>query len=279
MSDFRFLYPEWLAMMLPLAIMVIWLIKRSRSKTLIAPHLAKAMGLSHNSSRNLSISIAAVTGVIAIVALAGPSFTASERPSFSNQSGRVLIMDMSMSMYATDIKPNRLTQAKYKARDLLKQWSEGSTGLIVYAGDAYTVSPMTSDTHTILNLIPNLSPDLMPFQGANAAIAVEQAISMMKNTGLSQGDLVLFTDDIDDQEADNIETLLKGTKWRLTILGVGSKPGLLSSSPMVHYLNLSLDTLWWQNQISPTWLNLLAHLKAYSLLSSLTTVILKQSVD
>ena len=134
-------------------------------------------------------------------------------------------MDMSMSMYATDIKPNRLTQAKYKARDLLKQWSEGSTGLIVYAGDAYTVSPMTSDTHTILNLIPNLSPDLMPFQGANAAIAVEQAISMMKNTGLSQGDIVLFTDDIDDQEADNIETLLKGTKWRLTILGVGSQAG------------------------------------------------------
>ena len=223
MSDFRFLYPEWLAMMLPLAIMVIWLIKRSRSKTLIAPHLAKAMGLSHNSSRNLSISIAVVTGVIAIVALAGPSFTASERPSFSNQSGRVLIMDMSMSMYATDIKPNRLTQAKYKASDLLKQWQEGSTGLIAYAVDAYTISPMTSDTHTILNLIPNLSPDLMPFKGANAAIAVEQAISMMKNTGLSQGDLVL-TDDIDDQ-ADNIETLLKGTKWRLTILGVGSQVG------------------------------------------------------
>ena len=46
--------------------------------------------------------------------------------------------------------------------------------------------------HTILNLIPNLSPDLMPFQGANAAIAVSEAISMMRNIDLSQSDLVLF---------------------------------------------------------------------------------------
>ena len=100
-------------------------------------------------------------------------------------------MDMSMSMYTTDIKPNRLTQAKYKARDLLKQWNEGST-VLSSMPEIHIPSVNDVDTHTILNLIPNLNPDLMPFQGANAAIAVEQAMSMMKNTGLSQGDLVLL---------------------------------------------------------------------------------------
>ena len=122
MSDFRFLYPEWLIMLLPLVALVIWLLKRSHTKTLIAPHLAKAMGLSHSSSRSAIIITITISGLLAVIALAGPSFTASERPSFTNASGRILIMDMSMSMYATDIKPNRLTQAKYKASDLLKQW-------------------------------------------------------------------------------------------------------------------------------------------------------------
>lgn len=97
-----------------------WLSKRSRNQTLIAPHLAKAMGIQHKSARNAVTSAIAICGLLATIALSGPSFTSSERPSFSNDSARVLIMDMSMSMYATDIKPNRLTQTKYKASDLLK---------------------------------------------------------------------------------------------------------------------------------------------------------------
>ncbi|KJY72947.1 hypothetical protein TW78_10180, partial [Vibrio coralliilyticus] len=225
MSDFRFLYPEWLLVLLPLCGLVFWLSKRSRNQTLIAPHLAKAMGIQHKSARNAVTSAIAFCGLIATIALSGPSFTSAERPSFSNDSARVLIMDMSMSMYATDIKPNRLTQTKYKASDLLKKWSEGTTGLVAYAGDAYTVSPMTSDTRTIQNLIPNLSPELMPYPGADAVKAVRLAIDMMKNAGLSRGDIILFSDDLDDAETQGIQGLLEGTHWRLSILGVGTRSG------------------------------------------------------
>ncbi|MDN3685501.1 VWA domain-containing protein [Vibrio sinaloensis] len=108
---------------------------------------------------------AAWLGAIAILALSGPSLTSKSRPSFANSSARVVVMDMSMSMYATDVKPNRLTQARYKVSDLLSYWQEGSTGLVAYAGDAYIVSPMTSDSSTIANLVPNLSPELMPYPG------------------------------------------------------------------------------------------------------------------
>ena len=97
MSDFRFLYPEWLLVLVPLCGLVFWLSKRSRSQTLIAPHLAKAMGIQQKSARNAITSAIATSGLIAIIALSGPSFNSSERPSFSNDSGRVLIMDMSMS--------------------------------------------------------------------------------------------------------------------------------------------------------------------------------------
>ncbi|KOO15588.1 hypothetical protein AKJ18_05415, partial [Vibrio xuii] len=225
MSDFVFLSPYWLIASLPWFAFIVWLSKRASSHTLIAPHLAKVMGVQAKKSHSGWLSIMALSGLIAIVALAGPSFKTQELPSYANSSARVLVMDMSMSMYANDIKPNRLTQARYKAIDLLENWKEGSTGLVAYAGDAYQISPMTSDSQTITNLLPNLSPELMPYPGADASKGIELAINMMTNTGLATGDIVLITDDIDDTERSAIETLLKGTDWRLSILGVGTRSG------------------------------------------------------
>ncbi|MBO0195879.1 VWA domain-containing protein, partial [Vibrio parahaemolyticus] len=85
-------------------------------------------------------------------------------------------LDMSRSMFATDIKPNRLAQTRYKALDLLPKCKEGDTGLIAYAGDAYNLSPLTTDSSTLAGIIENLSPELMPFQGANLPAAIELAI-------------------------------------------------------------------------------------------------------
>ncbi|GAJ71478.1 TPR domain protein in aerotolerance operon [Vibrio sp. JCM 18904] len=76
---------------------------------------------------------------ITCISLAGgPSWQSNARPSFELNQNRILVLDMSRSMFATDIKPNRLAQTRYKALDLLPKWKEGATGLIAYAGDAIT---------------------------------------------------------------------------------------------------------------------------------------------
>lgn len=115
-------------------------------------------------------------------ALAGPSFGYKETPSFQLSGARILVMDMSRSLYATDLKPNRLTQAKYKAKDLLPYWKEGMTGLVAYANSSYLVSPLTGDSKTLDNLITNLSPEIMPYKGkgSNLSAAITQSIEMMK---------------------------------------------------------------------------------------------------
>ena len=128
MSDFILLYPLWLVALVPWAGFIVWLMHRGRAQTLIAPHLASAMGIASAIKQPTRLRIIGICGVIAIVALSGPSVSKQQRPSYINSSARVMVMDMSMSMYATDIKPNRLTQARYKALDLLKNWQEGSTG-------------------------------------------------------------------------------------------------------------------------------------------------------
>ncbi|MGY2574377.1 vWA domain-containing protein, partial [Vibrio sp. C8] len=225
MSDFEFLTPLWLLALIPLAAILFWLSTHKQSQGLIANHIASALGIENRNKTKSLLLLIALSWLIAVIALAGPSFEKQTRPSYTNSNARILVMDMSLSLYATDIKPNRLTQARYKALDLLKGWTEGSTGLVAYAGDAYTVSPLTSDSATIANLLPNLSPDIMPYQGANAASGVKLAIEMLRNAGMARGELILLTDDLDEQEQSDIENELSGTQFKLVILGIGTASG------------------------------------------------------
>ncbi|MEZ9184223.1 VWA domain-containing protein, partial [Vibrio splendidus] len=230
MSNFTFIYPYWF---LALAVLpaIWWLSKRQSKQGLLASHIARYLAPeSSKPSKNRSTYFG-IWWMVGVIALAGPSFEKNEQPSFEKTQARVVIMDMSMSMYATDIKPNRLTQARYKALDLLSLWKEGLTGMVAYAGYAYTISPLTSDINTIKNLVPNLSPDIMPFQGGNAASAVKLAIEMMTRAHIYQGDLVLIADDIDGQEKKDIDSLLSGSNWTLSVLAVGTESGAPISLP------------------------------------------------
>ncbi|MFA0412262.1 VWA domain-containing protein, partial [Vibrio renipiscarius] len=225
MSNFLFLYPMWLIGILPWVAMSLWLYKRQHTQSLIAPHLVKALGIQAKQASTLKCTCIALFGMVAFVALAGPSWQQVEKPTFTSSNARVLVLDMSLSMYANDIQPNRLSQLRYKAMDLLKQWQEGSTGLVVYSGDAYLVSPLTRDTNTLVSLIPHLSPAIMPFQGANAISGVNVAIETLRNAGLNQGDIIVFSDDIDETEMNGIIALTEDSPWRLTLLGVGTAAG------------------------------------------------------
>ncbi|WP_135454414.1 VWA domain-containing protein [Vibrio echinoideorum] len=230
MSNFTFIYPYWFLALAALPA-IWWLSKRQSKQGLLASHIAHYLAPeSSKPSKNRSTYFG-IWWLVGVIALAGPSFEKNEQPSFEKTQARVVIMDMSMSLYATDIKPNRLTQARYKALDLLSLWNEGLTGMVAYAGDAYTISPLTSDINTIKNLVPNLSPDIMPFQGGDATSAVTLAIEMMTRAHIYHGDLVLIADDIDDQEKQEIDSLLSGSNWTLSILAVGTKSGAPISLP------------------------------------------------
>ncbi|WP_338405547.1 VWA domain-containing protein [Vibrio hannami] len=225
MADFVFLYPLWLLALVPLAGVLYWYSKRQASSGLIASHIAVKLGLKQRKQTKSVTYILASCWLLMTIALAGPSFEKAPLPSYSSDSARMLVLDMSRSMYANDIKPNRLTHVRYKAMDLLPFWKEGSTGLIAYAGDAYTISPLTSDSATLKNLIANLSPEIMPYPGAQADAAVKLAIDTFKQSGFSKGEIILITDDIDDQEKDVLLNLINSGDWKVSILGVGTRDG------------------------------------------------------
>ncbi|WP_096993692.1 vWA domain-containing protein, partial [Vibrio thalassae] len=222
--SFEFLYPQVFWSLLPIAIVAGIKFKRQSNSPIIASHLTKAMHQQANTRKSSSWLFVLLCFVL-VTAIAGPSFETQTRPALQSSHARVLVLDMSRSVYANDIKPNRLAQIKYKAQDLLPLLADGQTGLVAYAGDAYTLSPLTTDSATLSNLIANLSPDIMPIQGARADLGVKQAIDMMTQAGLSDGEIILFADDLDQSELNAIEKLLDSGHWKLSVLAFGTTGG------------------------------------------------------
>ncbi|WP_300180765.1 VWA domain-containing protein [uncultured Aliivibrio sp.] len=227
MANFTFLYPLWFLALIPLVVLVLIQRKNKNTTGLIAPHIAKQLGMTQKKQGNGFTLGLVLAWVCVTTALAGPSFGYKDSPSFQLSGARVLVMDMSRSLYATDVKPNRLTQEKYKAKDLLPYWKEGMTGLVAYGADSYLVSPLTEDSQTLNNLITNLSPEIMPYKGkgSNLLAAIEQSIEMMTKSGHQQGDIIVLTDGISNQQLDKVMGRVKSTKWRISLLGIGTKNG------------------------------------------------------
>jgi Ca-activated chloride channel family protein len=229
MTEFHFIRPLWLIAIVVLVLLIL-LLKRNRVKqsgwqNLIPPHLSKVLVEDKNRAKSTSLALPFFIGLIAIIAMAGPSWQKLPQPVYQVAQGSVLIMDMSYSMYATDVTPNRLTRARYKAIDLLDGINEGEIGLIAYAGDAFSISPLTDDVNNIKLLLPSLSPELMPVLGSNPLAALTLANEMLVNAGHKDGDIYWFTDGIDNVDIQDLTQWSREHPYRVNILGIGTQTG------------------------------------------------------
>ena len=180
--------------------------------------------VSGGSKRKRSL-MAAVTNMLlffAILGAAGPTWEKRPQPVEKQSDALVIILDLSLSMMAEDIKPSRIIRAKQKIIDILRYRKEGSTALVAYAGDAHTVAPLTDDSGTIENLLSSLEPSMMPVLGSAPAHAMEIATELIKNSALTQGRILFLTDGVTE-----VEQLAKmaGPAIPLSIIGFGSDSG------------------------------------------------------
>ncbi|NOX09404.1 MAG: VWA domain-containing protein [Gammaproteobacteria bacterium] len=233
LQQFHFLRPYWFWALLPLAGLFWLLLKQqlqSRSwQQVIDPALMPYLLTDSKKEKSLWSPIAfLISGLLLVTALAGPVWTQLEQPVFREQSALVVILDLSWSMHASDIKPSRLERARLKLRDILDRRKEGNTALIVYAGTSFVVTPLTEDTHTITSQLSGLDSELMPSQGSRADRALAQAIKLLQQAAVHQGSILLITDGIDavdNPELDQQLKLLRKQGHQLLILGVGSQQG------------------------------------------------------
>ncbi|MEZ4601047.1 MAG: VWA domain-containing protein [Syntrophotaleaceae bacterium] len=230
MTDFHVLRPGWLLALPPVLALLVWLWRkqvRSRSWEKVCdadllPHL-----LLGRSRRRAAWPLWLLLGgaLLSILALAGPAWRQQPQPLFRQQSALVILLDLSRSMSAGDLKPSRLERARLKVEDLLSLRSEGQTALIAFAGDAFTVTPLTDDTNTIRALLHSLDPNLMPVQGSEPQKAIELGLQLLQRAGLKQGRLLLITDEDRPDKALEAARGLPSQGIDLAVLGVGTTEG------------------------------------------------------
>lgn len=229
-ADFHFLRPLWFLALIPLVLLVFYIrqVKKTHSgwQSVIASHLYNHLvsGQIEKSGNGL-LGLLMFGWLLATTALAGPTWQRLPQPVFQVQEGQVIVIDMSLSMRATDITPDRLTRAKYKAIDIVKGISEGETGLVAYAGDAFTISPLTTDASNLVALLPSLSPEIMPVTGSDAYRGLAEAQALLENAGYQKGTIFWITDGIDREQQRDLSTLISDMPYTVNILGVGTKDG------------------------------------------------------
>jgi hypothetical protein len=144
----------------------------------------------------------------------------------------VIALDLSRSMDATDRVPSRLARARYKVIDLLRAGGATQTGLVAYAGDAYTVSPLSDDHATIEALVPSLDSSLMPQPGTRTDLALERAGMLLRQAGVRHGDVILVTDAVNPIGPSlSAAQGLRAAGYRLSILAIGTRQGAPISLP------------------------------------------------
>lgn len=229
-EQFHFIRPYWLLAFIPLLYLLWMVVKRQRVSgnwqavcdPRLIPHILMGIDKSKNYWTSLVVGI---VGALAIISIAGPSWQQLPQPVFRTQSSLVIVLDLSRSMDAQDTKPSRLVRARHKVLDILKRRNEGQTALIAYAREAFTVTPLTDDTHTIAALVNTLSTDMMPSQGSNASSALQHAQELLINAGSRHGHILLVTDGVEDSDINAVIDTLTGNGYRLSILGVGTEAG------------------------------------------------------
>lgn len=229
LTDFHFLRPLWFLALIPLALLINYLCKRGMTsrqwETVCDPELLPHILVGRSGKRHyLSEILIALAGVVMIVALAGPTWERLPQPVYKKESALVIGLDLSLSMFADDVKPSRLERARFEIADLLEKRKEGQTALLVYAGDAFTVTPLTDDVKTINSQLSALSPAIMPSPGSQTGLALSLARDLLTQAGIPEGDILLVTDEIADRYETDIEAS-KNQGYRVSILGIGTREG------------------------------------------------------
>ncbi len=231
MSEFHFLRPLWLLALPAVVALIIGLLRAKHSSRSWAAvcdaQLLPFMLVGQRGPQRRSSApwLVGMTGSLLVIALAGPTWERLPQPVFRDQSALVIALDLSRSMDAGDLKPSRLIRARHKITDILRTRQAGQTALLVYAGEAFTVTPLTDDADTILNQLASLDTGMMPSQGSRADLALTAAADLLQQAGATRGDILLVTDGIEgDALASQLDSLRK-QGHRLSILGTGSQQG------------------------------------------------------
>jgi len=230
MGKINFLNPEffWLFLLIPLAI--IWLVYK-RNKQSATLKISSIQGF--KTTPSLLAKLKPFLSVFRLLALSS-LIVAMARPRTVDISNKtkttkgidiVMAVDVSGSMLAKDLKPNRMEALKRVAADFAEERPNDRIGLVVYASEAYTKTPVTSDKAVVLEAIKSIKYDNVLQDGTGIGMGLATAVNRLKDSKAKSKVIILLTDGVNNAgfiEPETAADIAKQYGIKVYTIGIGT---------------------------------------------------------
>lgn len=228
--SFSFTRPWWLLALLPAGVLLILLYRhgwrRSAWEQLLPPALQGWLLLRHpGGGHRLRFIALGSTWALVILALAGPAIETTAESRRVDDNALVIVLDLSRNMLSNDLPPHRLERARFKIRTLIQDYADSQLALIVYAGSAHRVTPLSNDHATLTNLLGALDPDIMPADGQAVGSALNLARQAIAGLPRNASQILLLTSGLDTEGQQQLAEHAAELGSQLSILGTGTRSG------------------------------------------------------
>ncbi len=229
---FRFANPEYLNLLyfIPVVTVLFWLLNRNRKKLLqkfADLDLHKTL-FPTDSTIKRWVKFVVIILAFACLVLAAANPQVGTKMQEVKQTGIdvFILLDVSYSMNAEDIKPSRLEKAKYQISNLINKLRGDRIGLIIFAGQAYVQIPLTTDYSAANLFLSAVDVNSVPSQGTAIASAINLAVNSFDS--LSTDKVIIAITDGEDHEGDVMEAIDNATSRKIKIyaIGLGSSGGV-----------------------------------------------------
>ncbi len=200
---------------------------------------------------NLPMVLRCITFILVVIVLARPqTYNAWDKKQVEGID-IMLAMDVSTSMLAEDLRPNRIEAAKNVAAEFITGRPDDNIGLTIFAGEAFTQCPMTADHKSLLNLLQNVRTDIaargLIQDGTAVGMGLANAVSRLKDSKAKSKVVILLTDgsnNMGDLSPMTSAQIAKSMGIRVYTIGVGTNK--VARYPMmvaggVQYVNIPVE--------------------------------------
>jgi len=228
---FQFRNPDyfWLLLLIPVFVLFYLFIAHNRKKKLAQLGNEKIINQlipEYSKYRILLKNILLGTALIfMIIAMARPQ-TGNKVKTVKTENREIIFaLDVSNSMLAQDVKPDRLHRAKQIITELYRKNPYDRMGLIIFAGEAFVQIPLTSNFSNSDVIMSSITPDIIPVQGTNFSEAINLAVNMFDKSNTESSKLILFLTDGENHEQKAIDAAKAARKKGIIIstVGIGKK--------------------------------------------------------
>ena len=230
--NFQYQYPEafWLLLLVPLLLLLygadlLW--QKRTTKRIGDERLVAALTKSHSTLKSrVKLFLFLFAFALGCLALANPRQPDDDSAEIRKGIDVVIALDVSNSMMATDVSPNRLTQAQKLLTSLIDKMPNDRIALVVFAGNAYTQMPLSTDHEAAKLFVSTANPGTVPEQGTAVADALLQSNAAFEE-GTQRFKTIILVTDGETHDEDALPTAKELAKKGVMVntVGLGSPAG------------------------------------------------------